>query len=96
VFPRLRNAVARLLGNRPPLTDHDLAREIRPPDPYVWRLTTPYDARWHRWSRRSRAAGGHLPFPSDEACWRTPDEPRPLPCRTDDIEDVVRPYVLRP
>lgn len=95
MFRQLRDAVARLLGHAPPLTDLDLAREVRRPDPYVWRLPSPYDARRHRWSRRSRAAGGHLSFPCDEPCWRTPDAAKPLPCHMDGIEDVARPYVLK-
>lgn len=96
MFPRLRDAVARLLGHAPPLTDHDLAREVRRPDPYVWRLPSPYDARWHRWSRRSRAVGGLLAPLYEDACWRTPDATLPRPRTTEDAEDVVRPYVLRP
>ncbi|MEU1041366.1 hypothetical protein ACFYP4_26750 [Streptomyces sp. NPDC005551] len=83
---------------RPRVTEVDdrhLAREVRTPDPYVWRLPSPYEARWRRWSRRSWACGRRLPFPREEPCWQqTPDRPRPPAWETD--EDVVRPYVLRP
>ncbi|MEU8648634.1 hypothetical protein [Streptomyces sp. NPDC048737] len=72
----------------------DLAREVRSPDPYVWRLPNPHDARWRRWSKRSRATGRHLPFPHGETCWATPPPPAQPSWRTG--EDVVRPYVLGP
>ena len=94
MFRRLYEALARLLSPRPALSDADLARETRAPDPYVWRLPTPYDARWRRWAERSRVAGHHLPFPLEEACWQPPPRlQRPL-WQADD--DVVRPYVLKP
>lgn len=96
MFRLLRDAVARLFtrpryGDPPPL---DLAREVRQPDPYVWRLPNPHDARWRRWSKRSRARGRYLPFPHDAAHWATPPPPAPPSRRTG--EDVVRPYVLGP
>lgn len=91
---RLCEALARLLTPRKPLRDTDLAREVRAPDPYVWRLPTPYDARWRRWSKRSRAAGRYLPFPAEEACWQPPPRFQLPPWQADD--DVVRPYVLKP
>ncbi|MFE9678435.1 hypothetical protein ACFYO5_30740 [Streptomyces sp. NPDC006259] len=69
----------------------DLTREVRAPDPYVWRLPDPRDARWRRWSRRSRATGRYPPFPHDEPCWQTPSPPAPPAWRTRD--DVVRAYV---
>ncbi|MEU9666448.1 hypothetical protein AB0E25_12800 [Streptomyces bobili] len=72
----------------------DLAREARTPDPYVWRLPDPHDARWRRWARRSRAVGHRLPFPCREDCWEAAARPRSPSWSTDD--DVVRPYVLRP
>jgi hypothetical protein len=89
----LYDAVARLL-NRPAVHDRDLAREVRTPDPYVWRLPNPSVARWRRWARRSRAAGHRLPFPEDEECWSAA-----LPAQRslwETSDDVVRPYVLRP
>ncbi|WP_432032682.1 hypothetical protein [Streptomyces antibioticus] len=70
------------------------AEEVRAPDPYVWRLPDPYEARWRRWAKRSRAAGYRLPFPAEEACWQTPA--RPAEPRWTTTDDVVRPYVLRP
>ncbi|MEU4652563.1 hypothetical protein AB0G32_01205 [Streptomyces sp. NPDC023723] len=84
MFRRLRDAVARPR----PLPD----APVRTPDPYVWRLPTPHDARWRRWHKRCRAAGRYLPFPQGEA-----QATAPVPhasWSTDD--DVVRPYVLRP
>ncbi|MYW19632.1 hypothetical protein GT039_29680 [Streptomyces sp. SID2955] len=75
-------------------TEADLAREVRGPDPYVWRLPDPHEARWRRWFRRSREAGRHLPPPRDEECWRTPTAAPLSPWQADD--DVVRPCVLRP
>jgi hypothetical protein len=36
------------------------------------REPSPYDARWRRWFKRSRAAGRWLPFPRDEECWQSP------------------------
>ncbi|MFD5265350.1 hypothetical protein [Streptomyces sp. NPDC058335] len=93
MFRLLHDAVVRLMAqpaaHEPPMAD--LAREVRAPDPYVWRLPTPHDARWRRWSRRSRATGRYLPFPHDEACWQTPPPPAPPSWRTGD--DVVRTYV---
>ncbi|MFI9247038.1 hypothetical protein ACIGXF_31705 [Streptomyces sp. NPDC053086] len=92
----LREALTRLF-TRPASSGTapiDLAREVRAPDPYVWRLPDPYDARWRRWARRSRAAGHRLPLPRDEECWQAPPTARaPL---WESSEDVVRPYVLRP
>jgi hypothetical protein len=96
MFRRLCDAVARLLTrtrpHNPPMAD--LASEVRTPDPYVWRLPDPHDARWRRWSKRSRAVGHRLPFPCREDCWEAATRPRSASWSTDD--DVVRPYVLRP
>ncbi|MFF3503688.1 hypothetical protein [Streptomyces sp. NPDC003247] len=90
----VRDAVVRLLG-RTKADERNPVREVRAPDPYVWRLPNPRDARWRRWAKRSRAAGRCLPFPCDgEACWQSPPPPRPPAWQTDD--DVVRAYVLRP
>lgn len=94
---RLLDALARRCSRSAPLNevnDRDPAREARTPDPYVWRLPNPHDARWGRWGKRCRAAGRHLPFPDEEVCWQVTRRPRPPSWRTDD--DVVRPYVLRP
>lgn len=90
---RLYEATTRLLTPRTPLSDKALAREPRTPDPYVWRLPTAYDARWRRWSKRSRAVGGHLPFPTEEACWQSPPRPQ-LPLWQSE-NDPARFYVLR-
>lgn len=92
MFRLIRAAVVRVFS-APELDDRDLARETRSPDPYVWRLPTPYEARWRRWHKHSRAAGRYLPFPLEEACWQTPPRSTPPSRRTD---DVVRPYALRP
>ncbi|MET7742874.1 hypothetical protein [Streptomyces sp. NPDC005385] len=98
MFRRAYDALARAFrrpGSAPhAMDDWDLAGEVRTPDPYVWRLPDPYDARWRRWARRNRAAGHRLPFPRDEECWRIPPPPAPVPWGTSD--DVVRLYVLRP
>ncbi|GAA3802797.1 hypothetical protein GCM10022403_041070 [Streptomyces coacervatus] len=72
--------------------DWALTQESRVPDPYVWRLPNPYDARWRRWARRNREAGHRLPFLCDEECWRVPARPREFRWETSD--DVVRPYVV--
>ncbi|MFF3939090.1 hypothetical protein [Streptomyces phaeofaciens] len=72
----------------------DPAREVRSPDPYVWRLPSPREARWRRWARRSRASGHRLPFPREEECWRVPTRPRAP--RWEAADELVRPYVLRP
>ncbi|MEW2165843.1 hypothetical protein AB0912_23000 [Streptomyces sp. NPDC007084] len=99
MFRRAYDALTRLFG-RPRSPDHvpdccDLTREVRAPDPYVWRLPDPYDARWRRWDRRNRAVGHRLASPREEECWRTPPPPgAPQPWGTSD--DVVRLYVLRP
>jgi hypothetical protein len=71
----------------------DPGGEVRAPDPYVWRLPTPYDARWRRWHKRSRAAGRYLPYPEDGTNRPQPERARPPALPAD---DVVRPYVLRP
>jgi hypothetical protein len=98
MFRLVRDAVDRLLSRRAEVekeaNDRDLAREVRTPDPYVWRLPNPYDARWRRWFKRSRAAGRYLPFPAEEAYWKVPSRPGTRARTTDD--DVARPYVLRP
>ncbi|MCX4881639.1 hypothetical protein [Streptomyces sp. NBC_00847] len=99
MFRLLYEYAARLLtrpcSNSGPAQDSwCLAQEPpRVPDPYVWRLPNPYDARWGRWAKRSRAAGRYLPFPPVEACWQRPPRAQPQRWRTD--EDPVRPYVLR-
>ncbi|MFD7819480.1 hypothetical protein ACFV6E_42220 [Streptomyces sp. NPDC059785] len=90
----IREVVARLLTG-PGVSDGDLAREVRTPDPYVWRLPSPYEARWRRWHKRCREAGGRLPFPREEGYWQSPpSRAGDSPWRTED--DVVRPYVLKP
>lgn len=93
MFRLVYDAVARL-RSRPAVREQDLGPDVRAADPYVWRLPNPRDARWHRWARRSRAAGYRLPFPQDEACWSTA-----LPSRRplwETSDGVVRPYALRP
>lgn len=94
MFRRLYDALASLLTRGRTLDGWDqLAQETRPPDPYVWRLPSPNDARWRRWSRRSRATGHRLPVLQDEDCWRVPALPRtPLWATAD---DPVRAYVAR-
>ncbi|MEU6476199.1 hypothetical protein ABZ858_04785 [Streptomyces sp. NPDC047017] len=94
-FRRVRDAVVRLLTGAPEMSDQDLGREVRAPDPYVWRLPSPYEARWRRWAKRCRAARCYLPFPREEACWAVPDRPQPAAAWPSE-DDVVRPYVLRP
>ena len=73
--------------------DLEIAREVRTPDPYVWPLPNPYDARWRRWAKRNRAAGHRLPVLSDEVCWQSTTHP----CRPhwETADNVVRPYVLK-
>ncbi|MFB0618654.1 hypothetical protein [Streptomyces sp. AGS-58] len=93
MFRTVRNALARLSPGAAP-SRQDLGREVRLPDPYVWRLPNPHDARWRRWARRSRAAGHRLPHLRDEECWQTP-RPAPAPL-WETSDEVVRPYVLRP
>jgi len=93
MFRRLYDAAARLLSPRTPLSDKDLVWEPRTPDPYAWRLPNPYDARWRRWFKRSRATGRHLPFPAEEACWHSPPHPQLPPWQGEN--DPVHPYVPR-
>lgn len=71
-----------------------LTSEVREPDPYVWPLPSPYDARWRRWHKRCRTAGRYLPCPRDEPCWPSSGASSPPAWQAED--DVVRPYVLRP
>ncbi|WP_158692728.1 hypothetical protein [Streptomyces roseochromogenus] len=97
MFRLVYDALARLFvkprsGNTS-VADLEIAREVQTPDPYVWRLPSPYDARWRRWSKRSRAAGHRLPFPHDEECWQSP--PPALAPLWESSDDVVRPYVLK-
>ncbi|MFE1798516.1 hypothetical protein ACFW9L_20460 [Streptomyces sp. NPDC059517] len=97
MFRFLRDAVARLLSRprhrRPEAGDWDLAREVRAPDPYVWRLPSAHDARWRRWSRRHRLTGCYPPLLPEEACWKPPTRFRTPPPQVED--DMVRLYVLR-
>ncbi len=93
MFRLIREAVARLFAGPTP-DGRGLAPEVRTPDPDVRRLPSPYDARWRRWFKRSRAAGRYLPMPLDEDCWQVPQPPGPPAWQTD--ENVVRPYVLGP
>lgn len=86
LFTRLRPNGRPTTGNWAP------ALESRAPDPYVWRLPNPYDARWRRWSRRNRTAGRYLPFPPEEACWQHPPH-RPQPPLWHTGDDPVRLYV---
>ncbi len=96
MFRLVHDAVARLLGrprsNCPEANDWDLARGVRTPDPYVWRLPSPHEARWRRWSRRSRATGRYPLFPTGEACWQDPSPQPPSPSNA--YADPVRLYVL--
>ncbi|MYS44552.1 hypothetical protein GTY23_25640 [Streptomyces sp. SID5998] len=95
-FRPLRDALARLRAARSGRAEADLwdvTQEVRPLDPYVWPLPSPYDARWRRWSKRCEAAGRYLACPRDEECWARPCRPRP---HTWAADDPVRPYVLRP
>lgn len=99
MFRRLYEAAARLLSgrraDRTAVNDWAHSQETRTPDPYVWRLPSPYDARWRRWAKRSRATGHRLPFPCDEEYWTAPPSPPRGPL-WETSDDVVRPYVLRP
>ncbi|MFG2604038.1 hypothetical protein ACGFT2_10875 [Streptomyces sp. NPDC048514] len=94
MFRPITDAVARVFASRPQVRETDLAREVRTPDPYVWRLPSPYEARWRRWFKRSREAGRYLPVPRDEGGRRLPSDAVQPSWQTED--DVVRPYVLRP
>ncbi|MFF4364044.1 hypothetical protein [Streptomyces sp. NPDC001604] len=80
---------------RPVPSKWALAQETRAPDPYVWRLPSPYDARWRRWARRNREAGHRLPFPRDEDCWPIPVHSGTGMPLWEAADDVVRPYVVR-
>ncbi|GHE00246.1 hypothetical protein [Streptomyces alanosinicus] len=97
MFRRAYDALAHLLGRPrsgvPAADPMDFAREVRAPDPYVWRLPNPHDARWRRWARCNRAAGFRLPIPRDEECWRIATHPGAPPWEATD--DVVRPYVVK-
>ncbi|WP_159074178.1 hypothetical protein [Streptomyces dioscori] len=96
MFRFLLDAVARLRGRprprRPEVGDWDLARQVRAPDPYVWRLPSPHDARWRRWSRRHHLTGCYPPLMAEEDCWKRPARLRTPPSQTED--DMVRLYVL--
>lgn len=76
-------------------SDHwaDLVRETPAPDPYVWRLPSPHEARWRRWARRSLATGHRLPVLQNEDCRHVPPRPRTPVWTTSDAP--VRPYVAR-
>jgi hypothetical protein len=91
MFRRLYEAAARRLRPRTPPSYTDLAQEVRTPDPYVWRLPTPHDARWRRWHKRSLAAGHYLAFPAVEDCWQPTPRTQPPSWHAED--DPVRPYV---
>lgn len=71
--------------------DWRYAQEVRVPDPYVWRLPDPYEARWRRWSKCSVATGHRLPVLREEKCWHAPPLPRTPLWSTSD--DPVRRYV---
>ncbi|WP_155055722.1 hypothetical protein [Streptomyces blattellae] len=69
-----------------------LPRQQQPP------LPNPHDARWRRWSARSRRHraehGRWLPPLAREPCWETP--PARAAHRENayvDVRDIVRPYV---
>lgn len=92
---RLYDALTRLFSrtriNVPAPDERSLTQDVRLPDPYVWRLPDPYDARWRRWSKRSLATGHRLPVPQEEDCRHIPPRPRSPLCATSD--DPVRRYV---
>lgn len=94
MFRRIHEALAGLWHKNVPVPndrDRDTVSEARTPDPCVWRLPDPCEARWRGWARRNRAAGHCLPFPQEEACWQCPARPRnPL---WEAADDVVRLYV---
>ncbi|MFJ4548623.1 hypothetical protein ACIP4X_05245 [Streptomyces sp. NPDC088817] len=48
MFRLVLDVIARLLSSSPAVSDWDIAREVRTPDPYVWRLPSPHKACWHR------------------------------------------------
>ena len=92
LLPRPRRAPRHALNaSQPP----------RLPDPYVWALPDPREARWRRWERKERRArrtGVPLAPPEDDTCWdQLPATERELaqsmryafPPGT-----MVRPYVL--
>lgn len=98
MFRRLYEYATRLFilaraNGRPMPDNYSFAAEPQAPDPYVWRLPNPHDARWRRWARRNRAVGHRLPFPCDEECWHIPKHPGTGLWEASD--EVVRPYVLR-
>lgn len=76
---RLYDAMTRLFSrtrSEIPAPDYrHLAQDVRVPDPYVWRLPDPYEARWRRWSKRSAATGHRLPVLREENCWHAPALP---------------------
>ncbi|MBW8737572.1 MAG: hypothetical protein JF621_10710 [Streptomyces turgidiscabies] len=84
---RLAAAVLRPRTPRPPVT---VDQPPRTPDPYVWTLPNPREARWRRWHRSKNPADLLLP---DEDCWRQSPPPRPPNWTTTD--NVVRLYVLQ-
>jgi hypothetical protein len=75
-----------------------LTQPPRTPDPYVWTLPNPGDARWRRWYRRTQ----HIPYkdrtdlllPEDD-CWQSPVHALPSPSNWAATDDVVRLYVLQ-
>ncbi|RRQ77083.1 hypothetical protein CQW39_19305 [Streptomyces griseofuscus] len=97
MFRRLYDALARPFTRSrrrdTKATDLEIAREVRNPDPYVWPLPNPYDARWRRWAKRNRAANHRLPILRDEACWRN-TAPLCVPL-WEAADEVVRPYVFK-
>lgn len=92
---QLYDALTRLFSRKhrdvPAPDDWRFAHNVRVPDPYVWRLPEPHEARWRRWSKRSLATGHRLPVLQEEECWHIPAPPRtPLWSISDNL---VRRYV---
>lgn len=89
---RLVSELAAVLRPRPPSPPVPAAVDQPPrtPDPYVWTLPSPGQARWRRWYRCKNPADLLLP---DEDCWQQPPTPRPPKWTTTD--DVVRLYVVQ-
>jgi hypothetical protein len=89
---RIYDFLARLLTRNRTLDNWaGLAQEARPPDPYVWRLPNPHDARRRRWSRRALTTGHRLPVLQGKDCRHVPPPPRAPLWTTPD--DPVRPCV---
>ncbi|MHA5054688.1 hypothetical protein [Streptomyces sp. SD15] len=96
LLPRPQKPGPHAAPNPPAVT---VTQAPRVPDPYVWSMPNPREARWRRWRRRTQRfpSPGRTPLLlPDEECWQPAVRIPPSPAGWwEATDDVVRLYVLQ-